>query len=392
MARKGKSDVPGIQLDQHGAFWATLEGEHAKLWRDRYPGRSLPRRKAKDLRQALKLQRQLVDDLKAVRDVNAENPRVAALVRRYIDQNRELAPSTVRRYDQSLAWQIAPNEIGRMRIQQVLKKQVEEWIDVLEVQKRQDDDTRTLAANTIDRAFALLRAAFNMAVEEGLLVKNPCTGVRLPRPDDEEVEPLTPEQVDTFLSLVDSLDRGRPHRNAALYHIAIRCGLRQGELIGLRWKDVDLGRRELRVSSQLQRGERIRPKRNARRALPLTSDLVRVLTWHKQNQAEERNVSADGWNAAGLVFCSERGTPISPRNLDRQFKALLKRAGLPNIRFHDLRHTYATLSIAAGVDVFTLSRRMGHSGIGVTSDRYGHLYQAQTQDADALDRLLRRAK
>ncbi|HEU5098204.1 MAG TPA: tyrosine-type recombinase/integrase, partial [Roseiflexaceae bacterium] len=87
----------------------------------------------------------------------------------------------------------------------------------------------------------------------------------------------------------------------------------------------------------------------------------------------------------------ENGTPLSHSNVDRQFDALLRRAKLPDIRFHDMRHTYAALSIAAGVDLYTLSRRMGHSSITVTADRYGHLYQGNNQDADSLDRLLKRA-
>jgi len=116
-----------------------------------------------------------------------------------------------------------------------------------------------------------------------------------------------------------------------------------------------------------------------------------VLRAHQQTQLEERAISAEGWNADDLVFCSENGTPINQGNLTRQLNALLRRAGLPDIRFHDLRHTYAALSIAAGVDIYTLSRRMGHSSISVTADRYGHLYQGNQQDGESLDRLLRRA-
>jgi integrase len=118
---------------------------------------------------------------------------------------------------------------------------------------------------------------------------------------------------------------------------------------------------------------------------------VDALRWHKQNQAEEKAVSAAGWNAAGPVFVSENGTPLGHSNVDRQFDALLRRAMVPDIRFHDMRHTYAALSIAANVDIYTLSRRMGHSSISVTADRYGHLYPGNYQDADSLDRLLKRA-
>jgi integrase len=129
----------------------------------------------------------------------------------------------------------------------------------------------------------------------------------------------------------------------------------------------------------------------ARRTVPLSADTVMALTWHKKNQAEEKAISGGEWNAAGLVFVSEKGTPLNHGNLDRQFDALLRHVNLPDIRFHDLRHTYAALSIVAGVDLYTLSRRMGHSSITVTANCYGHLYQGNTQDADALDRLLQRS-
>jgi integrase len=235
--------------------------------------------------------------------------------------------------------------------------------------------------------------ACNIAVTDGLIPKNPCAGVELPRPEDEEIHPLTAEQVGMLFTLLDIHDKGKPHRNAALYHVAIRCGLRQAELLGLRWKDIDLDRRVLHVAGQLKdKAHAARGKTpRARRTIPLSPDTIEALRWHKQNQAEEKAVSPDGWNAAGLVFVSENGTPLGHSNVDRQFDALLKRAGVPDIRFHAMRHTYAALSIAANVDIYTLSQRMGHSSISITADRYGHLYQGNNQDADSLDRLLKRA-
>jgi integrase len=390
MARKSAHNLPpGIQGDQRGIYWATLEGDDAKLWRKRHPGRSLPRRKAKDLREALKLQRLLIDDLKAGRDSNADNPRVAEWVRTCIDRKRDLEPATRTRYLSSLKWQIAPHPLGRMRLLQVTDTQVNQWVDTLIAQKHQRHDDRTLDPFTIRNAFALLRMCFNMAIPK-LITINPCKGVKLPRPDDEEIQPLDPSQVEILLAYVDTLDKGRPHRNAALYHVASRCGLRLGELTGLRRSDIDLKRRELRVAGQMQKGKRKGAKYRSHRTIPLTADLVRVLRWHLKNQIEERRISPEGWNAAGLVFCSGAGTPINPSNLNAQFDRLLKKAGLPDIRFHDLRHTYATLSIAAGVQLFTLSRRLGHSSIAVTSNTYGHLYASYTEDVEAVDRLLKR--
>ncbi len=176
------------------------------------------------------------------------------------------------------------------------------------------------------------------------------------------------------------------------YHVAIYCGLRQGELFGLRWKDADLERKELRVAGQIQRGTRARGKtKRAHRAIPIAAETIRVLKWHQQNQEQERRISGKGWNAGDLVFSCEVGTALNPKMIGEQFDTLLRRNELPDVRFHDLRHTYAVLSIAAGVDIYTLSRQMGHSTISMTADRYGHLYQGHSQDLEALDQLLKRS-
>lgn len=398
MGRKSEHNLPpGIQQGNATTLWATLEGDDAKLWRQRYPGRSLPRRKAVTIKEALKLQRQLVDDLKSNRDPNADNPKVVDWVKTCIDRKRDLAPGTALRYRSSLKWQIEPHRIGRLRLLQVTDTHVNEWVDTMIAQPHQRHEDRTLDPYSIRNAFALVRMAFNMAIPK-LITINPCKGVKLPKPDDDEIRPLDPEEVDVLLTYLDTLildkatGKQRPHRNAALYHVAIRCGLREGELIGLRWSDIDLKRRELRVAGQIQKGARRKTKSGdrGRRTIPLSHDLVDVLKWHLQNQIEERNVNAEDWNAGNLVICSEAGTPINPSNLNFQFDRFLRQVELPDLRFHHLRHTYAALNIAAGMDLYTLSRRMGHSSITVTADKYGHLYQGQTQDVDAMDRLLKR--
>lgn len=399
MGRKSAHNLPpGIQFDQHGVFWANLEGEDAKRWRGRFPGRTPPRRKAETLKEALKLQRALIDDLKSGRDPNAGNPKIADWVKTCIERKRKLAPSTAARYRQSLKWQIEPHRLGRLRVHQVQRLHVEEWVDAMTVQKKQGSDEQTLDPYSIRNAFALMRMAFNMAIADSLITLNPCKGVELPRPDDEEIHPLIPEHVNILLRSLETyvLDKAsgtqHPHRLWALYHLAIHYGLRQGELFGLRWKDIDLERRELRVAGQIRQGQRTRGKtKHAHRALPLSSESVRVLKWHKKNQAEEKAVNAEGWNKDDLVFCSENGTALDPSSIGKQFDTMLRKAELPDIRFHDMRHTYAALSIAANVDIYTLSRRMGHSTIAVTADRYGHLYQGHAQDVDALNHLLQRS-
>jgi integrase len=420
MGRKSKHGLPpGIHLDKEGAYWATLEGDDAKRWRERFPGRTLPRRKAESLKEARQLQRQLVRDLELGRDPLAENPTIADLVERWIDQ-RKVATSTKRRYHQSWRWQIKPLRIGRLRVRQLNRDHIREWITALESHPRNDSPDQVIDPYTVRNAFAVLRACLNTAVTDGLIPTSPCRGIELPKPDDEEIKPMTPDQIGSLFKLIDSYDSGKPHRNAALYHVAIRCGLRQGELMGLRWRDLDLDRREIRVTGQLQAGQRKRGKtRKAHRTIPLSPDVAAILRAHQRNQAEERDLAGVNWNQAGLVFCSELGTPLSAHNLWRQFTALQRRAGLATpcstcmgsrkqreqrcpechahgsvalFRMHDMRHTYAALAIAAGVDIFTLSRRMGHESITTTADRYGHLYKGQDDDATAIARLLKRGE
>jgi integrase len=421
MGRKSAHNLPpGIHQDQRGHLRATLEGEEAKRWCDRYPGRALPRRKAKDLRAALKLQRELIDDLKSGRDPNTDNPTIIDLVKRHIDQKQKISESTRERYLISWRWQIKLLRIGRLRVLQVQHQHVREWVSELTRLPRQDDPSRTLDAYSVRNAFALLRAAFNAAG----VTPNPCKGVELPDPEDDEIHPLDPTQIDALLDLVDTYNINRatgehsPHRNAALYHMNIRCGLRLGELIGLRRQDIDLERREIRITGQVQHGKRKRGKtRRAHRTVPFGHSLVPILRTHFANQAEEHAIAGEDWNKANFVFCSEEGTPLDAKNVWRQFTAFQRRCGLAEpctacnasgkqgkkkcgrchgmkqialFRVHDLRHTYAALAIAAGVDIFTLSRRMGHESITTTANTYGHLYKGKDDDAHAIDRLLKR--
>ena len=245
---------------------------------------------------------------------------------------------------------------------------------------RQNDPNRTLDAYTVRYAFALVRAAFSAAG----VSPNPCKGVELPDPEDDEIRPMEKPQIAALLELLGTRETGkvRPHRNAAPYHVYVKCGLRLSEAIGLRRQDLDLDRREIRVRGQVQQGKRKKGKTpRAHRTVRFGHDRVEIFRQHCENQASEPEVAPQGWNSAGLAFCSETGAPPDQKNVWRQFMTLQERldlmkpcperlgekcrrchgAGkLPIDRVHDLRHAYGALAIAAGVDIFTLSRRMGH--------------------------------
>jgi integrase len=202
---------------------------------------------------------------------------------------------------------------------------------------------------------------------------------------------LAPEQARAFLA------GARGDRLEALYVLALSTGMRQGELLGLRWKDVNLERGVLQVKSTLQRGAHgfvfSEPKTaRSRRQIILTKVASAGLKRHRIRQAEERLSLGEAWEDNDLVFANEAGRPIESTNLVRRsFRSVLNRAGLPRMRFHDLRHTYATLALGQGVHPKVVSDALGHANISITLDTYSHTTAAMHQQAaDALDAVLRR--
>ena len=231
-----------------------------------------------------------------------------------------------------------------------------------------------LAPRTILHIHRTLSKALKQAVLDGLIPRNVAASVRPPQPRKEEIQPLSREQVHTFLKAVSG------DRLEALYVLAITAGLRRGELLGLRWEDMDLEAGMLQVRRTLSetRDGRIfeAPKSGKGRGVRLTKRAVSALRAHRKAQLEERIACAGGfaWRENGLVFASETGTPIQGRNMMRHYKIRLERAGLPStFRFHDLRHTCATLLLRQGVHVKFVQELLGHSDVALTLNVYSHI-------------------
>jgi integrase len=215
--------------------------------------------------------------------------------------------------------------------------------------------------------------------------------VNPPRGDPLDVQPLSPQEAERFLHAVSG------DRLEALYTLAITTGMRQGELLALRWRDVDLERRSIRVTGSLQyipgQGLRLsQPKtRKSRRHVLLTEVALASLRRHGAAQSAERSRRGIGWQELDFVFASRGGRPLYATNvIKRSFPRILKSAGLRQIRFHDLRHTTATLLLDQGVHPKIVSEMLGHSSIGITLDLYSHATPTMQETAiSALDRLLR---
>jgi integrase len=216
-----------------------------------------------------------------------------------------------------------------------------------------------------------LRRALGQAVKDGFVPRNVAEAVDAPRVVNKQMHPLTSEQARVLM------EAAKGDRHEALYVLAVTTGLRRGELLGLKWEDIDHEARVLRVRRALASDARtfVEPKTaKSRRGVRLTTYSLDAVREHRERQLNERR-SLDGlWRDHGLVFPSRVGTPLNPENLvERSFKPLLERAGLPSIRFHDLRHTCATLLLSKGVNPKIVQEMLGHANISVTLDTYSHV-------------------
>jgi integrase len=233
-----------------------------------------------------------------------------------------------------------------------------------------------LSPTTVRYVHTILRIALGRAFKSGLVGRNVASLVDPPRRADVQISPLTGEQVGI---LIDSL-QGHPLR--ALFITAIGTGLRQGELLGLRWADVDIESGTLTVRHTLQRGTRTlaEPKtERGRRTLRLPGEAWTSLREHRRQQLEARVAKGSRWVDEDFVFTTRNGRPLAARNVLRSFHGLLQQAGLPSQRFHDLRHAYATLLLEDGEELGVISRTLGHSQIATTADIYAHVTPAMLE-------------
>ena len=248
-----------------------------------------------------------------------------------------------------------------------------------------------LAPSSVRYIHAVLHRALKQALRWGLVPRNVTEAVDLPKLVSEEVDALTPEDARAFL------DAARGDRFEALYVVAVTTGMRRGELLGLRWTDIELdGTARLRVGRQLQRMrdgsglQFVTPKGGKGRTIRLPIRTVEALKAHRARQAEEKLKAGSLYEDGGLVFATEVGTPLEPSNIDRRsFKPLLEKAGLPDMRFHDLRHTCATVLLSEGVNAKFVQELLGHADIKLTLGTYSHFLPSMgDQTAAAMENAL----
>ncbi|MFI9325668.1 tyrosine-type recombinase/integrase [Kitasatospora aureofaciens] len=298
--------------------------------------------------------------------------------------------------------------LGRKKLAKLTAKDVRTWLDQLRTTcqccARGLDTAREqplccaagkccskrLSPLTLAYVHSVLKSALEHAVREEEIPRNVARNVRMGTPRPRRFEPLTASEARQFLAATSG------HRLHALFELALRTGLRKGELLGLRWEDIDLADGIASIRRTLQRsnsgGLTALPTKtqSSERRIALPTPCLRSLEQHRTRQRQERQAAGAGWKDSGYVFTRPDGAPIEGATLSRHFNTLLRRATLRRIRFHDLRHSAATLLLEQGVELVVIKELLGHAHIGVTATVYAHVRLRLQRDAiDLLGNALR---
>jgi len=247
-----------------------------------------------------------------------------------------------------------------------------------------------LSPRTVQYLHAILRAALEQATKWGLVIRNVAKLVNPPSPRRQQVPFFTPDQARQFQRAIEG------HRLKPLFLLAMMAGLRQGELLGLKWTDVQGVCLSVRRSLQRIDGALtlVDTKTDrSRRMLELPELVLSALDEHRATQEQEREWAGSSWKASGLIFTSKIGTPLDGTNVTKQLRALLLVANLPTCRFHDLRHTCASLMLSQGIHARVVMEQLGHSQISLTMNTYAHVIPAMSRDAaDKINAIFAQAK
>lgn len=283
-------------------------------------------------------------------------------------------PSTVQTYQTIVRTVILPG-IGATRLDELTPSAIDVWTG------RLLDEGRSPAS--IRKALDILGLALDVAVRDGKIRTNPVREASKPRIPRTEVDFYTSDQIGALLRAAEG------YRLEPLLRLAVFTGLRRGEALALRWRDVDAEAGTLRVTGTLGRvrGRLVRqePKTNSgTRVVPLVGDALQALDDARALQALDQEASEYWRNDAGFVFTTESGEPVDPSNLGRWFARVRKRAGISTGSWHTLRHSAASRLLRNGTPILVVSRLLGHAKVQITLDLYGHLTTSDIAEAVAL--------
>lgn len=288
----------------------------------------------------------------------------------------DVKPATVTRYSAAIRLYILPI-IGEVKLCRLMPAMINK------IYKEQQE--RGLSTDTLKSIRAVLFASMQQAVENKIISQNPVAGVKLPKSkrEKEEMHPLVDEQIGQFLQAAT----GKKHRD--LFFVAMFTGMRRNEILGLTWDCIDFTHGTIRLYRQLRPikgGFEFAPLKNSTpRTFSPAADVMQTLKEIRKQQAEQRLKAGESWQDNNLVFAQADGRCLCGQAVYIQFKSIVESLGLPKVRFHDLRHTYATLALQNGVDPKTVSQILGHKKVAFTLDMYGHV--SDTMQRTAADKM-----
>lgn len=284
----------------------------------------------------------------------------------------EVRPRTLESYREITRSWFVPR-IGGIKMRDLSPEMVRAFLGSLEGAERRKGRGAITPA-TVAQIGTVLRIALSEAKRRGVIQRNPAEHVRRPRVETQEMRTWSAEEAQAFEAFV------RDDRYHALWVLALATGMRRGELLGLRWADVDLDAKRLSVRQQLHNVKAGKPvvgppksKLSVRR-LALDDRVVAALRTRRRRQLEERMALGEAWADTGFVFTTPGGDPVRPYRMTLAFMGLVSRSGLPRIRLHDLRHTSASLSLQAGQHPAVVAERMGHS-VSMLLNTYSHVLE-----------------
>ncbi len=295
----------------------------------------------------------------------------------------DVKPFTVASYNTQIRVHIKPN-LGAVKLSALTPHQIQRFYNELGTPH---GETPALSAKTIKNVHGVLHRSLQQAVENQYIRMNPSAVCKLPRIEKKEITPLDERQMGDFLSAI------KGHKYETFYTVTLFTGMREGEAIGLKWDCVDFAAGTIRIDKQLHREKKkggqyvFAPLKNdkARTIVPAPW-VMRLLKHHRSEQIQQRFKAYELWEDSGLVFTDELGHHLASHTIYTNFKKIAASIGCPELRVHDLRHSYAVASIRAGDDIKTVQGNLGHATAAFTLDVYGHVTDQMKQaSADRME-------
>ena len=297
-------------------------------------------------------------------------------------------PRTLDSYRTTVETHLKP-AFGAVKLDALATHEIQRFYNSL---RKGQGPRQPLSPKTIRNVHGVLHKALQQAVELGYLRSNPATACKLPRVEKTEIKPLDSEAIEKFLEAA----KGHPYES--VYIVTLFTGMREGEVLGLTWDCVDFDKGTIAINKQLQKERRgtgayhlVSPKNGKGRKITPAQTVMDILRAQRQKQSDWKRFVGEAWEDSNFVFTDQMGHHLSAQTVYLHFKKLAAKAGYPNARFHDLRHSYAVAALQSGDDIKTVQENLGHHTAAFTLDVYGHVTEQMKQDsANRMEQYIKR--